>query len=91
MFLWGWVMFKLDFWSHLPGFVVMGVCTAVAVASFGMLLASDAQFIEALQVEPKLRCRPEEVSESKGSITSDGPPAIHDFRNTVGGDIELSS
>ena len=40
MFLWGWVMFKLDFWSHLPGFVVMGVCTAVAVASFGMLLAS---------------------------------------------------
>jgi ABC-2 type transport system permease protein len=40
MFLWGWVVFKLDFWSHLPGFVVMGVCTAVAVASFGMLLAS---------------------------------------------------
>ena len=40
MFLWGWAIFKLDFWSHLPGFIVMGVCTAVAVASFGMLLAS---------------------------------------------------
>jgi ABC-2 type transport system permease protein len=40
MFLWGWAVFKLDFWSHIPGFVVMGVCTAVAVASFGMLLAS---------------------------------------------------
>ena len=40
MFLWGWAVFKLDFWAHIPGFVVMGVCTAVAVAAFGMLLAS---------------------------------------------------
>ncbi len=40
MFLWGWAVFKLDFWSHIPGFIVMGVCTAVAVASFGLLLAS---------------------------------------------------
>jgi ABC-2 type transport system permease protein len=40
MFLWGWAVFQLDFWSHIPGFVVMGVCTAVAVASFGILLAS---------------------------------------------------
>jgi len=40
MFLWGWAVFKLDLWSHIPGFIVMGVCTAVAVASFGMLLAS---------------------------------------------------
>ena len=40
MFVWGWAVFKLDFWSHIPGFVVMGVCTAVAVASFGILLAS---------------------------------------------------
>jgi len=40
MFLWGWAVFKLDLWSHIPGFIMMGVCTAVAVASFGMLLAS---------------------------------------------------
>jgi ABC-2 type transport system permease protein len=40
MFLWGWAVFKLDFWSHIPGFIVMGVSTAVAVASFGLLLAS---------------------------------------------------
>ena len=40
MFLWGWAVFKLDFWSHIPGFVVMGVCTAFAVAAFGILLAS---------------------------------------------------
>jgi ABC-2 type transport system permease protein len=40
MFLWGWAVFRLDFWTHIPGFILMGVCTAVAVAAFGMLLAS---------------------------------------------------
>jgi ABC-2 type transport system permease protein len=40
MFLWAWAVFKLDFFSHIPGFVVMGLCTAFAVAAFGMLLAS---------------------------------------------------
>ncbi|SPE20236.1 ABC multidrug efflux pump, inner membrane subunit [Candidatus Sulfotelmatomonas gaucii] len=40
MFLWGWAVFKLDFLSHVPGFVVMGLCTAFAVAAFGILLAS---------------------------------------------------
>ena len=40
MFLWGWTVFHLDFFSHVPGFIVMGLCTAFAVASFGILLAS---------------------------------------------------
>lgn len=40
MFLWGWAVFKLELWAHIPGFIVMGVCTALAVAAFGMLLAS---------------------------------------------------
>ena len=40
MFLWGWAVFKLDFWSHIPGFIVMGLSTAFAVAAFGILLAS---------------------------------------------------
>jgi ABC-2 type transport system permease protein len=40
MFLWGWAVFKLELWSHIPGFLVMGICTAVSVAAFGMLLAS---------------------------------------------------
>jgi linearmycin/streptolysin S transport system permease protein len=40
MFLWAWAVFKLDFFDHVPGFVVMGVCTAFAVGAFGMLLAS---------------------------------------------------
>jgi ABC-2 type transport system permease protein len=40
MFLWAWAIFHLDFFSHIPGFLVMGICSAVAVAAFGILLAS---------------------------------------------------
>lgn len=40
MFLWGWGVFHLDFFTHIPGFLVMGLCTAFAVAAFGILLAS---------------------------------------------------
>jgi ABC-2 type transport system permease protein len=40
MFLYGWAVFHLDFFSHIPGFVAMGLCTAFAVAAFGILLAS---------------------------------------------------
>jgi ABC-2 type transport system permease protein len=40
MFLWASSVFKLDLFTHIPGFVVMGLCTAFAVAAFGMLLAS---------------------------------------------------
>lgn len=40
MFTWAWLVFKLDFLSHLPGFAVMGITTAFAVATFGMVLAS---------------------------------------------------
>jgi ABC-2 type transport system permease protein len=40
MFLWAWAVFKLDLFTHIPGFLVMGLCTAFAVAAFGMLLAS---------------------------------------------------
>lgn len=40
MFLWGWAIFHLDFFTHIPGFIVMGLSTAFAVAAFGILLAS---------------------------------------------------
>ncbi len=40
MFMWGWAVFKLELWSHIVGFVIMGVSTAAAVAAFGTLLAS---------------------------------------------------
>ena len=40
MFLFAWAVFHVDLWGHLPGFVVMGLSTAFAVAAFGILLAS---------------------------------------------------
>jgi ABC-2 type transport system permease protein len=40
MFLWAWLVFQVDLPHHLAGFVVMGLSTAFAVASFGILLAS---------------------------------------------------
>jgi ABC-2 type transport system permease protein len=43
MFLWAWAIFHVDLFSHLPGFVVMGLSTAIAVAAFGMVLASLCQ------------------------------------------------
>jgi len=40
MFIWGWAVFKLDLWTHIPGFIVMGITTSITVAAFGLLLAS---------------------------------------------------
>ncbi len=40
MFVWAWAVFKMDFFSHIPGFLIMGLSSAVAVAAFGILLAS---------------------------------------------------
>ncbi|HLI02622.1 MAG TPA: ABC transporter permease [Terracidiphilus sp.] len=40
MFVWAWAAFKMDFFSHIPGFLVMGLSSAVTVAAFGILLAS---------------------------------------------------
>lgn len=40
MFLWAWLVFKLDFFDHIAGFCIMGLATAFAVGAFGMLLAT---------------------------------------------------
>jgi ABC-2 type transport system permease protein len=40
MFVWAWIVFKVDLPSHLTGFTVMGLTTAFSVAAFGILLAS---------------------------------------------------
>jgi ABC-2 type transport system permease protein len=40
MFIWAQAVFHVDFLGHLTGFTVMGLCTAFAVAAFGLLLAS---------------------------------------------------
>jgi ABC-2 type transport system permease protein len=43
MFLWGRLMFGLDLFSHVPGFLVMTLFTASAAAAFGLLLATLAK------------------------------------------------
>jgi ABC-2 type transport system permease protein len=40
MFLWGWLVFDLDFFSHLPGFAIMTLVTAAAASGFGLVLAT---------------------------------------------------
>jgi len=53
------------------------------------LLLRDPQFIEALQIEPKLTGCPEEMCESKRCITCDSPPPVQDSGYTISRDIEL--
>ncbi len=40
MFVWGAVFFGVELWTHLPGFFIMTVSTALACSTFGLLLAS---------------------------------------------------
>ena len=40
MFVFAWLVYRVDLPHHIPGFIVMGISTAFAVAAFGMLLAS---------------------------------------------------
>jgi ABC-2 type transport system permease protein len=40
MFVFGWLVFRVDLPHHIPGFVVMGLSTAFATSCFGLLLAS---------------------------------------------------
>jgi ABC-2 type transport system permease protein len=40
MFVWGMLVFKLPLLQHLPGFIVMTVCTSAAAAAFGLVLAT---------------------------------------------------
>jgi ABC-2 type transport system permease protein len=38
MFIWGWLVFRLELWSHLAGFLVITILTAAAAAAFGIML-----------------------------------------------------
>ena len=40
MFVWGAIFFGLELWSHIPGFLVMTLATALASSAFGLMLAS---------------------------------------------------
>jgi linearmycin/streptolysin S transport system permease protein len=43
MFLWGWLVFGLRLFSHVPGFIVMTLVTGAAAAALGMVLATVAR------------------------------------------------
>ena len=43
MFLWGWAVFGLDLWSHIPGFVIMTAFSAAAGAAVGLLFATASR------------------------------------------------
>ena len=40
VFLWGWLVFQVELWSHIPGFLVMTIVTAAAAAAFGIMLGT---------------------------------------------------
>ncbi len=40
MFGWGALVFGIDLWNHIPGFLLMTVATAIASSTFGLMLAS---------------------------------------------------
>lgn len=43
MFLWGWAVFNVPLFRHLPGFVMMTAVTAAAAAGLGLVLATLAR------------------------------------------------
>lgn len=43
MFVWGALVFGLDLWSHIPGFVVMSAFSAAAAAALGLVLATASR------------------------------------------------
>ena len=43
MFLWGWGVFDLPLFAHVPGFLVMTAITAAAASALGLVLASLAR------------------------------------------------
>ena len=57
---------------------------------FAGLLLGEADFVEALQVEPELGAGTEEVGEAQGGVSSDGTTAVEDLRDAVGGHADLA-
>jgi ABC-2 type transport system permease protein len=43
MFLWGWLVFDLPLFSHVPGFLIMTAVTAAAASALGLVLAAVAR------------------------------------------------
>lgn len=43
MFVWGWLVFGLPLFAHVPGFLIMTALTAAAAAALGLVLATVAR------------------------------------------------
>jgi hypothetical protein len=52
-------------------------------------LLRQAQFVQALQIEPKFRARAEKMRQSQGCVSRDGTLAVQDAGNAVGRDAKL--
>jgi ABC-2 type transport system permease protein len=40
MFVWAWLLFRVELPTHLPGFIAMTIPTAAAASAFGLVLAT---------------------------------------------------
>src|ERR1039458_10206914 len=54
------------------------------------LLSREADFVEALQVEPELGAGAEEVGEAESCVAGDGAAAVEDLGDAVGGHSDLA-
>jgi len=55
---------------------------------FARLLLRQANFIEALQIQPKLRRGPKEMCQAQGGVAGDRAASMEDFGNAVGRNVE---
>jgi hypothetical protein len=56
---------------------------------FACYLLSSANLIKALQIQPKLGRRAEEMRQAQSGVAGDGPLSLQNLCDTVGGNIEL--
>jgi len=58
--------------------------------SLACFLLGNAQFVEALQIEPELGSSAEKVGEAEGCVAGDRASAVQDLRDAVGRDAKSS-
>jgi hypothetical protein len=57
---------------------------------FAYFLLGEAQVVEVLEIEPKLRAGAEEVGEAESGVARDGARAMQNLRDAIGGHAELA-
>ena len=57
---------------------------------FAGFFLGEAQVMEVLEIEPKLRTGAKEMSEAQGRVARHGACAMQDLRDAIGGHTELS-